>query len=92
MGKNVALAPKSASQKKSEAVIKAQKEAAEAKVRGFLTAKKEQYAMNILNGLLANPNFQFYNLEEGVQKLIDQAYDLADYQLNKMYKLHGEEA
>ena len=88
MSKTIGMAPKSATEKKNAALEQAEK----ARATALFAAKKEQYAMNILNGLLANPNFQFYNLEEGVQKLIDQAYDLADYQLNKMYKLHEEEA
>lgn len=86
MGKTVAMAPKSATQKKNEAMEKAEM----ARATALFAAKKEQYAMNILNGLLANPNFQFYELEKGVKDLIDKAFDLADYQMQKMYKQVGE--
>lgn len=80
--KTIPLAPKSATQKKNEALEKAEM----ARATAIFAAKKEQYAMNILNGLLANPNFQFYDLEKGVQDLIDKAFVLADYQMQKMYK------
>lgn len=86
MSKQVPLAPKSATQKKNEALEQAEK----ARVTALFAAKKEQYAMNILNGLLANPNFQFYELEKGVKELIDKAFDLADYQMQKMYKQVGQ--
>ena len=93
--KTIALAPKSASEKKrlsQEAQARAAQEAAEKKVRGFLTAKKEQYAMNILNGLLANPRVMKLNcIDQRVKNLIDKAYDLAGYQLQKMYDFEKEE-
>lgn len=84
--KTIPLAPKSATQKKNEALLQAER----ARATALFAAKKEQYAMNILNGLLANPNFQFYDLEKGVKDLIDKAFDLAGYQMEKMYK-HIEE-
>lgn len=86
MSEKIAIAPKSASQKKKEALEKAEM----AHATALFAAKKEQYTMNILNGLLANPNFQFYDLEKGVKDLIDKAFDLADYQMQKMYKQVGE--
>lgn len=82
----LALAPMSATQKKNAAQEKAEM----ARATALFAAKKEQYTMNILNGLLANPNFQFYDLEKGVKDLIDKAFDLADYQMQKMYKQVGE--
>jgi hypothetical protein len=86
MSKQIPLAPKSATQKKNEALLQAER----ARTTALFAAKKEQYAMNILNGLLANPNFQFYDLDKGVKELIDKAFDLADYQMEKMYKHVGE--
>ena len=86
MGKTIGMAPKSATEKKNAALEKAEM----ARATALFAAKKEQYTMNILNGLLANPNFQFYDLEKGVKDLIDKAFDLADYQMQKMYKQVGE--
>ena len=86
MGKTIGMAPKSATEKKNAALEQAEM----ARATAIFAAKKEQYAMNILNGLLANPNFQFYDLEKGVKDLIDKAFDLADYQMQKMYKQVGE--
>lgn len=86
MGKTIGIAPKSATEKKNAALEQAEM----AKATALFAAKKEQYTMNILNGLLANPNFQFYELEKGVKDLIDKAFDLADYQMQKMYKQVGE--
>ena len=86
MSKTIGMAPKSATEKKNAALEQAEM----ARATALFAAKKEQYAMNILNGLLANPNFQFYELEKGVKELIDKAFDLADYQMQKMYKQVGE--
>lgn len=86
MGKTIGMAPKSATEKKNAALEQAEM----ARATALFAAKKEQYTMNILNGLLANPNFQFYDLEKGVKDLIDKAFDLADYQMQKMYKQVGE--
>lgn len=86
MGKTIGIAPKSATEKKNAALEQAEM----ARATALFAAKKEQYTMNILNGLLANPNFQFYDLEKGVKDLIDKAFDLADYQMQKMYKQVGE--
>ena len=80
------MAPKGATDKKNAALEQAEM----ARATALFAAKKEQYAMNILNGLLANPNFQFYELEKGVKELIDKAFDLADYQMQKMYKQVGQ--
>ena len=82
MSKQVPLAPKKKKKKKNEALLQAER----ARATALFAAKKEQYTMNILNGLLANPNFQFYDLEKGVKDLIDKAFDLADYHMQKMYK------
>lgn len=86
MGKTIGIAPKSATEKKNAALEQAEM----ARATALFAAKKEQYTMNILNGLLANPNFQFYEIEKGVKDLIDKAFDLADYQMQKMYKQVGE--
>ena len=86
MGKTIGMAPKSATEKKNAALEQAEM----ARATALFAAKKEQYTMNILNGLLANPNFQFYEIEKGVKDLIDKAFDLADYQMQKMYKQVGE--
>ena len=92
MSKQVPLAPKSATQKKNEALEKAEM----ARATALFAAKKEQYTMNILNGMLANPKIiswepgQPYPMKEDVKELIDIAFDLADYQMQKMYKQVGE--
>lgn len=92
MSEKIAMAPKSASQKKKEALEKAEM----AKATALFAAKKEQYTMNILNGLLANPkciDFSSENsmsLYDQVESMIDTAFDLADYQMQKMYKQVGE--
>ena len=88
MSKQVPLAPKSATQKKNEALEKAEM----ARATALFAAKKEQYAMNILNGLLANPKCLDFSSENSlslykqVEDMIDTAFDLADYQMQKMYK------
>jgi hypothetical protein len=67
-----------------------------ARATALLAAKKEQYTMNILNGLLANPKSLDFSSENSgslyaqVENLIDTAFDLADYQMQKMYKQVGE--
>lgn len=86
MSKQVPLAPKSATQKKNEALEKAEM----ARATALFAAKKEQYTMNILNGMLANPNVRLYDIDKEVKELIDKAFDLADYQMQKMYKQVGE--
>ena len=86
MNKQVPLAPKSATQKKNEALEKAEM----ARATALFAAKKEQYTMNILNGMLANPNVRLYDIDKEVKELIDKAFDLADYQMQKMYKQVGE--
>ena len=86
MSKQVPLAPKSATQKKNEALLQAER----ARATALFAAKKEQYTMNILNGMLANPNVRLYDIDKEVKELIDKAFDLADYQMQKMYKQVGE--
>ena len=86
MSKQIPLAPKSATQKKNEALEKAEM----ARATALFAAKKEQYTMNILNGMLANPNVRLYDIDKEVKELIDKAFDLADYQMQKMYKQVGE--
>lgn len=92
MSEKIAMAPKSASQKKKEALEKAEM----AHATALFAAKKEQYTMNILNGLLANPKSIDFSSENSeslytqVENLIDTAFDLADYQMQKMYKQVGE--
>jgi Holliday junction resolvase len=61
-----------------------------ARATALFAAKKEQYTMNILNGMLANPNVRLYDIDKEVKELIDKAFDLADYQMQKMYKQVGE--
>lgn len=77
--------PRSKAPKKPSA--KEQEDLAKTQIRGFLTTKKEQYAMNILNGMLANPNVNLYDIEKDVKELIDKAFELAQYQMEKMYDL-----
>ena len=90
MSEKIAMAPKSASQKKKEALEKAEM----AHATALFAAKKEQYTMNILNGLLANPKCISGEFSDSLSKqvgdLIDLAFDLADYQMQKMYKQVGE--
>jgi Holliday junction resolvase len=86
MSNKIPLAPKSATQKKNEALEKAEM----ARATALFAAKKEQYTMNILNGMLANPNVRLYDIDKEVKELIDKAFDLADYQMQKMYKQVGE--
>lgn len=51
----------------------------------FLAQKREQYAISILSGMVANPEvFNYSMTEEGV---IDHAVSLADKLLEKLYPL-----
>ena len=92
MGKTIGMAPKSATEKKNAAMEQAEM----ARATALFAAKKEQYTMNILNGLLANPkiiDFSSENslsLDSQIKDLIDTAFELADYQMQKMYKQVGE--
>ena len=103
MGKTIGMAPKSASEKKNAAMEQAEM----ARATALFAAKKEQYAMNLINGLFAaagerlfmydytqpNEDYDEFNgkvAEKVCQDIIDAAFELADYQMQKMYKQVGE--
>ena len=88
MSNKAPMYPRKAVAKKTTA--KEKQELAETQIRGFLTTKKEQYAMNILNGMLANPNVKLYDIEKEVKELIDRSFELAQYQMEKMYDLQDK--
>ena len=57
------------------------------KMQAILAERMEQYTISITNGLMSNPNL--IKEEEGIieigKKMIDAAYELAAYQLEKIY-------
>ena len=56
-------------------------------MQAILAERMEQYTISITNGLMSNPNLikEAEDIVEIGKKIIDAAYELAAYQLEKIY-------